>query len=147
MFTSQRFYLVKLVFLAGFSVACSQTPRQPAFTESFITEISPQDNRLFTYRALQAAHQDERREAGGQGRSGVGRQGANERTSGLPPATGKGRGGPRRMEDPAKDANLRLTQILEQTRYCPAGWFPISTTIEPGLVEIRGECKWSEDQK
>ncbi|WGL16145.1 lipoprotein [Microbulbifer bruguierae] len=137
--------------------ACSSTPKAPpVFSESFITKITEQGNRMFTYTAMVNAGGEGGGPGGGRGgRGGGGPGGGSGGGMGGGPGGGMG-GGPgggmgggpggggmsnKMRENPEKAAQARLEEVLADTAYCPHGWFVIEKSNLQGSVEIKGECR------
>ncbi|MCK7596233.1 hypothetical protein M0G74_03000 [Microbulbifer sp. CAU 1566] len=136
---------------------CASTPKAPpVFSESFITNITEQGNRMFTYTATINGGGEGGGPGGGMGggRRGPGGPGGGGGMGGGPgggmgggPGGGMG-GGPggggmsgKMRENPEKAAGERLEEVLATTQYCPHGWFVIEKSNLQGSVEIRGECR------
>ncbi|MCQ3828488.1 hypothetical protein HXX02_03445 [Microbulbifer elongatus] len=128
---------------------CASTPKAPpVFSESFITNITPQGNHLFTYTAtLSADNPGGGRGPGGGGRGGRGGMGGGpgggmggSKGGGMGP--GAGGGMPAKMRENSSEAAMeRLEQVLAATSYCPHGWFIIEKTADRSNVEVKGECR------
>ncbi|WP_226663550.1 hypothetical protein [Microbulbifer aggregans] len=160
--------IVAIAAIASLS-ACSSTPKAPpVFSESLITNITEQGNRMFTYTATV--------NGGGPGGGGEapggrgGRGGGPSGGMGGGPGGGMG-GGPgggmgggpgggmgggpgggvgggpgggmssKMRIDPDKAAQERLEEVLTSTKYCPHGWFVIEKNTQQSSVEIKGECR------
>lgn len=124
---------------------CASAPKAPpVFSESFITNITPQGNQLFTYSAsLSMDKAGGGRQSGGGGRGGRGGPGGGK-SGGMGGGKGGGPGGgmPAKMRENSGEAAMeRLDQVLAETGYCPHGWFVIEKTVDRGSVEVKGECR------
>ena len=137
--------------------ACASAPKAPpVFSESFITNITPQGNHMFTYTA--SLSMDRQGGPGGGGRGPGGGPGGGRGGMGGGPGGGMGGGsgggpgggmgsGPNggmasKMRGNSSEAAMeRLEEVLQQTSYCPNGWFVIEKTADRGNVEVRGECR------
>lgn len=132
---------------------CASTPKAPpVFSESFITNITPQGNHLFTYTAsLSMESRGGGRGSGGGERGGRGGKGGGKGGGpgggpggGMGGGQGGGKNGgmPQKMRSNANEAAMeRLDEILAETSYCPHGWFVIEKTADSGNVEVKGECR------
>jgi len=137
--------------------ACASAPKAPpVFSESFITNITPQGNHMFTYTASLSMEQQGGgpggggggRGPGGGGRGGMG-SGPGGGMGGGPgggmggsPGGGAGGGMAQKMRGNSEEAAMeRLEEVLTETGYCPKGWFVIEKTADRGNVEVRGECR------
>ncbi len=134
--------------LAGLSAlavlaACSSQPEQPpVISESFITNISDDGIRFFTYEVTlntRAGKPPNKRRAAiprdGEGRERAGRRGANGGRGDLQQMREK-------MRANADNAIIeRLEKHLETTGYCAAGYLVLDKNIDPNRGYIRGECK------
>jgi len=126
----------------------------PVFSESLITNIAPQGNHFFTYKATLNLTQGG---AGGRGHSGAGRGGPGGMGGGMGGRPGGGMGGgpggggngmqSRMRNNPEEAAMDRLNEVLGETGYCPGGWFIIEKTFDRGSAEIRGECRTASADK
>ena len=143
----QRALIVSTVILAA---GCSSTPPvPPVFSESFITNITPQGNHFFTYSAtlnMQQGSAPSRSPGRGRG-SGKGRRPNGEMGGGPGGGMGSGAGEmaggtPQKMrENPEVTAMERVETLIAESGYCARGWFVIEKTVDRGNVEIRGECR------
>lgn len=142
---------------------CASAPKAPpVFSESFITNITEQGNRMFTYTATinsggERGGPDGGMGGGGRGPGGGGGKGGGPGGGGMGGGPGGGMGGgpgggmgggpggggmsSKMRENPEKAAQERLQEVLAKTSYCPHGWFVIEKSNLQGSVEIRGECR------
>ncbi|MCA0892815.1 hypothetical protein [Microbulbifer agarilyticus] len=139
-------YAVAALAALGTLAGCTSTPKAPpVFSEAFITNITEQGNRMFTYTAKVNTGDRQRRPSGpADGRRGGKGGGKGGVKGGM---SGGGMGGPssgmqqQGRGNPEKAARERLEEILAETHYCPHGWFVIEQTDLQGSVEVRGECR------
>lgn len=135
-------YIAAIVAIASLA-SCSSTPKAPpVFSESLITNITEQGNRMFTYTATVNGG------GGGEAPSGRGGRGGPGGGGGMGGGPGGGMGGgpgggmsSKMRVDPDKAAQERLEEVLTSTNYCPYGWFVIEKNNQQGSVEIKGECR------
>ncbi|MFV8781373.1 hypothetical protein ACNKU7_03015 [Microbulbifer sp. SA54] len=154
-------YIAAIAAIASLA-ACSSTPKAPpVFSESLITNITEQGNRMFTYTATVNGGGGGEAPGGRGGRGGPGGGGPGGGMGGGPgggmgggpgggmgggPGGGMG-GGPgggmssKMRIDPDKAAQERLEEVLTSTNYCRHGWFVIEKNTQQGSVEIKGECR------
>ncbi len=138
--------LALLVAASSILAACASAPKAPpVFSESFITNITPQGNHLFTYTAnvTRENHSEGRssNRGGGRGKGGAGGRHGGGKEGGMRGAGGGGSMPSKMRENPEKAAQERLDIVLADTGYCPNGWFVIEQVATQGEVEIRGECR------
>ncbi|WP_444928502.1 hypothetical protein ACJJIF_11545 [Microbulbifer sp. SSSA002] len=140
-----------VVFVAA---GCSSTPEIPT-TESFITDITELGHRRFTYKAtIGSGPKGGRRGApsgGGPGGGGPGGggPGGGGPGGGGPGGGGPGGGGPDNGGGPSGDspksvkrvARQRMELLLNESGFCPNGWFLIEQTFDQNRAEIIGECR------
>lgn len=143
-------YAVVTLATALFLAACSaNAPRSPLLSEAFIATITDTGLRQFTYSiTMNMAARGPGKGPGGEDRNG----GMNSGRGGFGSPDMEGRRGSgrdvealrRRMDVNAEHAiRQRLTATLEDTGYCPHGWFIIRENFHSGFGEVLGECKAS----
>lgn len=150
----QRALIISAIALA---TGCSSAPDMPpVFSESFITNITPQGNHFFTYSATMNMQQGSRPGRGMEaprggmgGGPGGGMDGGPGGDMGSGPGGGNGGGpggAPQKMRDnPEETAKERVAKIITDTGYCSNGWFVIDEMFDQGSAEIRGECRSPSD--
>ena len=143
-------YLLMAAVAASLTACASAPKAPPVFSESFIANIAPQGNHLFTYTANLSMENPGSGRGPGGGGGGRGGRGGPGGGMGGGPGGGQGGGmggGPgggmvAKMRGNSSEAAMeRLNEVLKQTNYCPNGWFVIEKNVDRGNVEVKGECR------
>lgn len=113
---------------------CSSTPEAPT-SESFVTDITELGHKRFTYKASLGTGPTGRGGRGNKPSRGTGMGGG-----GKPPG-GKPGGGKTTSGDIKKTAMERIELLLNESGFCPNGWFLIEQTFDQNRAEILGECR------
>lgn len=125
-----KFIILALILLS----ACSQTPKKPAFNESFVTHIELDGTKKFSYSLISLKPGNNIPQKGkGKGRhqgQGKGSYGQGKRKSDNRPPKGNG-----------KMLNQRLEKILSETGYCQQGYTELDTYNDREISQFTGQCE------
>lgn len=127
---------VMVLALSLFLVACGSTQRKPPeVTEVFVTNITADGLKLFSYTLTKAIAPKTRGSQSDRGGRGGGKGGSRSGMGGTKPA------GKDMMQSIRKNVYQILDAKLEEVGYCREGYLEVDSFIGRGYSQIRGECK------
>ena len=121
---------------ALFIASCSSTHKKPEMSEYFVTHITEDGTKQFSYSLIASNPRSENK---GRNNSGGGRGGkGGGRTGGGPPNNNNDSSKKFEMQERFLK---KLDQILFETDYCQEGFIKLDSTFERGLSQFRGKCE------
>jgi hypothetical protein len=122
---------------------CTSEPRKPANPpepeERFITNITPEGTKQFTYdlavESPKGGDSGSGHSGGGHGGMGGGRGGGHHQNSNSDQATDSG------QSQMASKVRGRMEVKLKETHFCAAGYEELGTNLDAGHFQISGRCK------